>query len=191
MKAAFLPFNYERELYQRLQHLRQGTKSVDEYTSEFYALLARNELSETPSQLVSRYIGGLRLPLQDILNMFDPFTISEAHQHAIQAEKQLARRTQPTRVPPTTSVPPPRSTTGSSSAAPPGNRSSGSQPTGRPNTPFRCFNCGETGHRMSECRQPLNRTLAALDQITAVDDELPPTRRILTLNLWRVTLAPC
>lgn len=83
MKSAFLPFNCDWDLYQRLQHLRQGQKIVDEYTAEFYALLARNELTETPSQLVSRYIGGLRLPLQDILNMFAPFTVSAVHQHTI------------------------------------------------------------------------------------------------------------
>lgn len=91
MQAAFLPYNYERELYQRFQQLRQGQKSVDEYTHEFYQLLSRTALIEMPVQLVSRFVGGLRLPLQEILNMFDSLTVSEAHQRAIQAEKQLAR----------------------------------------------------------------------------------------------------
>lgn len=62
---------------------------------KFYEFLARTELAETPTQLVSPYIGGLRLPLQDTLNMFDHFTFSEAHQWAIQAEKQLSRRVPP------------------------------------------------------------------------------------------------
>lgn len=56
-------------------------------------MFARTEIAESPSQLVSRYIAGLRLQLQDVLNMFDPLTVSEAHQQALQAEEQLARRT--------------------------------------------------------------------------------------------------
>lgn len=58
MRASFLPHNYTRTLYQNLQNLRQGAKTVEEYTTEFYQLLARNDLGETEEQLVSRYIGG-------------------------------------------------------------------------------------------------------------------------------------
>lgn len=47
MKAAFLPYNYTRTLYQSLQNLRQSTKSVTDYSAEFFMLLARNEITET------------------------------------------------------------------------------------------------------------------------------------------------
>nr|GEX56839.1 hypothetical protein [Tanacetum cinerariifolium] len=59
--------------------------------SDFYAFLARIDLNESTTQLVSRYIGRLRLQLQNVLNMFDPLTVAEAHQRALQAEKQLNR----------------------------------------------------------------------------------------------------
>ncbi|CAI0404653.1 unnamed protein product [Linum tenue] len=72
LRAAFLPYNFDRELYQRFQNLRQGTHKVDEYSTEFYSFLAWVDTNESPLQLVSRYIGGLRLQLQDVLNMFDP-----------------------------------------------------------------------------------------------------------------------
>jgi hypothetical protein len=56
-------------LFQRLHMLRQGVKSVDDYTEEFYQLDARNNLSETEEQLVVSYLGGLRQSLQDVLSL--------------------------------------------------------------------------------------------------------------------------
>lgn len=86
MWRAFLPFNYTRTMYTRLQNLRQGTKSIDDYASEFFSLMARNSLTETEEQMVSRFIGGLRLPIQNMLLQFNPLSVSEAHQRALLVE---------------------------------------------------------------------------------------------------------
>ena len=64
---------------------------MDEYTNEFYQLIARNKIQDTEDQLVSRYIGGLKLQIQDVVNMFDPVSVSAAHQRAIVVEKQTRR----------------------------------------------------------------------------------------------------
>ncbi|GJT74710.1 putative reverse transcriptase domain-containing protein [Tanacetum coccineum] len=79
------------EMYQRLQNLKQGSKSVEDYTTEFYQLIARNDIQETEYQLVSRYIGGLRVQIIDSVNMFDPMTLSDAYQRALAFEKQNRR----------------------------------------------------------------------------------------------------
>lgn len=59
MRRAFLPYNCERNLYKKLQSLRQGTRTVDEYATDFFHMVARTTLVETEEQLVSRFIGGL------------------------------------------------------------------------------------------------------------------------------------
>ena len=83
LRSAFLPYNFQRIMYQRLQNLKQGNRSVDDYTSEFYQLVARNEIQETDDQLVARYIGGLKVQIQDTVNLFDPVSVSAAHQRAL------------------------------------------------------------------------------------------------------------
>lgn len=60
-----MPHNYECTLYTKLQNLRQGSRTVDEYAEEFYLLITRNEVYDTQEQLVSRLIGGLRLQIQN------------------------------------------------------------------------------------------------------------------------------
>ncbi|GJR06001.1 hypothetical protein Tco_0528985 [Tanacetum coccineum] len=61
--AAFLPYNFERDLYQQFQNLRQGSRSVDEYSIEFYTFLARVDLNESPIQLLAwRGTGSFRQP---------------------------------------------------------------------------------------------------------------------------------
>ena len=79
MRTAFLPHNYMRTLYQQLHNLKQGMQSIDEYTREFYELVARVDLADSEDQLVSCYIGGMRQQFPNTLNLFDPISVSEAH----------------------------------------------------------------------------------------------------------------
>ena len=147
--------------------MRQGMRSVDEYTTEFYQLLVRNEIQETQDQLVSRYCGGLRTQILDMINLFDPVTVTEAHQRALQLEKTLSRKSNSGQFLNFEGVPSnrnratssentgTRSTVGTNSSVNSGQRN----PTNTVQTPrattggFRSFGCGETGHRLSEASQ--------------------------------------
>lgn len=88
MRRAFLPYNYECTLYNKLQSLHQGTRTVDDYASDFFNMVARTTLIKTEEQLVSRFIGGFRYQIQVALQQFNPLTVSEAHQRALAMEIQ-------------------------------------------------------------------------------------------------------
>jgi len=63
MRATFLPHNYQSLMYQRLQNLRQGTRSVNDYADESYQLIARDDIMVTEVQLTARYIGELTIQI--------------------------------------------------------------------------------------------------------------------------------
>ena len=169
MRGAFLPYNYQRLMYQRLQNLKQGLRSVDEYTTEFYQLIARNEIQETEDQLVSRYIGGLKFQIQDVVNMFDPVSIFAAHQRALVVEKQTKRSSNAT-----TNVSAGGSGSGVNKAVGSGvNKAVSSSSGGQFNRTggLKCFGCGEVGHRKSECRKTAGKSALFLDPDDYVEDE--------------------
>lgn len=89
LRNTFLPHNYDRMMYNRLQNLRQGSRTVEDYAEEFSLLLTRTDVFDNEVQLVSRFIGGLRPQLQSALSQFDPLTIAEAHRRASSFEQQL------------------------------------------------------------------------------------------------------
>ncbi|XP_021995162.1 uncharacterized protein LOC110892296 [Helianthus annuus] len=124
---------------------KEGAKSVDDYSTEFYQLIVRNDIQEPEEQLVSRYIGGLRVQIMESVNLFDPLTIPEAHQRALAFETQNRSGA-------------PR---GGPSQQKPGGSNTGPTSKGASSTGPRCFNCGETGHRLAECKKAGKRHLFA------------------------------
>ncbi|VFQ61545.1 unnamed protein product, partial [Cuscuta campestris] len=55
LKKKFLPEQYVRDNFSKLQHLRQGPRSVEDYTREFEELLMRCDLHENDSQTLELY----------------------------------------------------------------------------------------------------------------------------------------
>ncbi|KFK35336.1 hypothetical protein AALP_AA5G271800 [Arabis alpina] len=164
LRQTFLPHNYDRTMYTRLQNLKQGSRSVDDYAEEFYVLLTRNDINDSLIQLVSRFIGGLRPQLQNALSQFDPTTLAEAHRRAVAFEQQARtpswnqfgskpRSIEPNGSP---SLPHSREMTDSSHPAARTTQPSDDQSSRRPpprTSALRCFNCGEPGHRQTACPQ--------------------------------------
>lgn len=154
MHKTFLPYNYDQLMFQRLQHLRQGSRTVEDYATEFFLLLNRIKLHDSDRQLVARFIGGLRQQVQHTLNLFNPLTLSEAHQQALTVEAQ--NKTSSTwnstrqRSLPISATTPPSPTPQTSSPADTTIVPVDQNRPARTGT-LRCFSCGEPGHRMVVC----------------------------------------
>lgn len=128
--------------------------------------MARNSVTENEEQRISRFIGGLRIQIQHTLLQFNPSTVSEAHQRALLIEQQSRSQTstwnsQRTRL---TSVPE-TGITKSMEQLKLADRSEGNKTFGQqqPAT-FKCFKCGEQGHRQSACPNTNRRGLLVNDE---------------------------
>lgn len=173
LRHTFLPHNYERTMYTRLQNLRQGNRSVDDYAEEFALLLTRNEINESQVQLVSRFIGGLWPQLQTAMAQIDPLTIGEAHRRAASFEQQT--RSSNWSQSSTRSRPQEQSGSNTSAAKEPVDAASSTpketiqdeQPLRRSTRPnaLCCYSCGEQGHRQTTCPHATRRGLLIDDTI--------------------------
>ena len=176
MRRAFLPFNYERTLYNKLPNLRQGTRTVDEYATEFFYMTARMTSGETEKKLISRFIGGLRGQLQVALAQFNPTSVSEAHQRAISMESQLRpswNSNSQTRFNHSSDNATTTPTDGASTRTEPAKTGQNSDTiaNSRParTNALRCFTCGERGHIQTACPKQVKRGLV----IQEGDEEEP------------------
>jgi hypothetical protein len=69
MKAKFIPRDYQINLFQRMQNLRQKGMTVKEYTEEFYRLNIIASHRESDDEKIARYMNGLRYDIQYEMSM--------------------------------------------------------------------------------------------------------------------------
>ncbi|XP_050368930.1 uncharacterized protein LOC126787035 [Argentina anserina] len=92
MKEKFLPDNYVQDSFMKLHGLRQGLRSVDEFTEEFDLLSMRCAVTETEEQTIARYLAGLRKEIHDVLVLHQFWSFNDVYKLAIQIEKQQKPR---------------------------------------------------------------------------------------------------
>nr|GEV05734.1 hypothetical protein CTI12_AA461010 [Tanacetum cinerariifolium] len=134
-----------------------GDRTVEVYTAEFHRLSSRNNLSETESQQVTRYINGLRPQIHDKISLVPVYTLDDAYNVAIRAENQLARSSILIKSVP--SVDPSLQHTAKISSIDTGKQVvSTNTTTTKTTNPYarpvmgKCFKCGVPGHRSNDCR---------------------------------------
>jgi hypothetical protein len=76
MRARFIPSYYAHDLLHKLQQLRQGTKTVEEYYQELQMGMLHCNLVEGEEPAMARFLGGLNREIQDILAYKDYTNVS-------------------------------------------------------------------------------------------------------------------
>src|SRR3954462_11349060 len=97
MRTRCVPPYYQRELLQRLQRLRQGKNSVEEYYQELQTGLIRCGLVEDNEAMLARFMGGLNKEIQTIIEYKDYTTITHLFHLACKAEREVQDRQAATR----------------------------------------------------------------------------------------------
>ena len=89
MRIRFVPKHYRRDLFDKLQNLKQGSLSVEEYYKKMEKAMIRANVYEDEEQTIARFMAGLHRNIQRIVE-FHPYRhlIDLVHQ-ATKAERQL------------------------------------------------------------------------------------------------------
>jgi hypothetical protein len=88
MQNRFIPDHYTRELFNKLQKLTQGTKSVEEYYKEMELTMMRLKLEEKQEQTLARFFNGLNHPIKRIVEFLPYTTLWDLVHKATRAERQ-------------------------------------------------------------------------------------------------------
>ncbi|XP_038887118.1 uncharacterized protein K02A2.6-like [Benincasa hispida] len=92
MRKHFVPNHFQRDMAQRLQALRQGNKSVEDYYKEMDILMDRLDLDEDMETLMARFLNGLNKEIADKVDLQPYFDIEEMLHLAIKVEKHLSTK---------------------------------------------------------------------------------------------------
>ena len=102
MKKRFVPQYYYRELYNRLQRLNQGARSVDEYYEEMEMAMIRANLEEDKEATMARFLSGLNREVANLVELHHYVDLEDMVHMAIKVEKQLKAKNKANSTPTTT-----------------------------------------------------------------------------------------
>ena len=93
MRKRFVPQHYYRELYNRLQRLNQGARSVDEYYQEMEMAMIRANLEEDKEATMARFLSGLNREVANLVELHHYVDLEDMVHMEIKMEKQLKVKT--------------------------------------------------------------------------------------------------
>jgi hypothetical protein len=89
MLARFVPSYYAHDLINKIQQLKQGAKSVEEYHQELQIGMLRCNLEERQDADMARFVAGLNRETQDVLEYKDYTIITRLSHFACKAEREV------------------------------------------------------------------------------------------------------
>ncbi|KAH0720178.1 hypothetical protein KY284_005208 [Solanum tuberosum] len=202
MRKRFIPSYFQRDLQSRLQHLKQGSMSVDEYFKSMDMAMIQANCMEEEEDTIARFLNGLNTEIANVV---------EIQQYKKQQNNSWGSR------PNTISKKPWSTQEGKAPSKPQDDRGKGKVEEGgktfnpkssKPSSSIQCHKCHGRGHMMHECPSRRNILLRENGEyeseksegeeeegegVSEEDDlELPNdsiigvVRRIMTINLGSV-----
>ena len=92
MRRRFVPSHYYRDLYQKLQSLTQGYRSVDDYYKEMEIAMIRANIEEDREATMARFLNGLNRDIANIVELQHYVELEDMVHMAIKVERQLKRK---------------------------------------------------------------------------------------------------
>ncbi|KAG2411370.1 hypothetical protein I3760_Q007100 [Carya illinoinensis] len=183
MRRRFVPSHYYRDLYQKLQNLTQGSRSVEDYHKEMEMAMIRANVEEDREATMARFLSGLNREIANVVELQHYVEIEDMVHMAMKVERQLKRKgtSRYTSVSSTPWKPKwekdDRAVTKAKTEPPKGNDEGtsnkpklASQPSR--NRDIKCFKCLGSGHIASQC--PNKRVMIMRDNgevMTASEDD--------------------
>ncbi|XP_052182451.1 uncharacterized protein LOC127795058 isoform X1 [Diospyros lotus] len=92
MKRRFIPSHYYRDLFQKLQRLTRGSKSVEDYHKEMKIAMIRANVEEDRETTMARFLVGLNCDIADVVELQHYVELDDMVHMAIKIERQLKRK---------------------------------------------------------------------------------------------------
>nr|XP_027098880.1 uncharacterized protein LOC113718158 [Coffea arabica] len=92
MRKWFVPSHYCRDLYQRLQTLVQGSRSVEDYHKKMEITMLRADIVEDKEATMVRFLNGLRPEIAELVELQNYVDMLELIDKASKIERRLNRR---------------------------------------------------------------------------------------------------
>ena len=92
MRKRFVSTYYYRKLYNKLQNLRQGNHSVEEYYKEMKVAMARANIEEDRKATMARFLEGLNQEIQNMVELQHYVELEDMVHMAIKIGNQVKRR---------------------------------------------------------------------------------------------------
>ncbi|RVX10156.1 Transposon Ty3-G Gag-Pol polyprotein [Vitis vinifera] len=92
MMRRFVPSHYYKDLYQKLQSLTQGYRSVDDYHKEMEIVMIRANVEEDREATMAGFLNGLNRDIANVVELQHYVELEDMVHMAIKVERQLKRK---------------------------------------------------------------------------------------------------